>query len=40
MLGFGAEIGYKSMKLKIDDIDDISMDTDFNGVYGKLIWDF
>jgi outer membrane protein len=40
MLGFGAEIGYKSMKLKIDDIDDISMDADFNGVYGKLIWDF
>jgi outer membrane protein len=39
-LGFGVESGYKAFKLKIDDIDDLSMDADFNGIYGKLVWDF
>jgi outer membrane protein len=39
-LGFGVEGGYKAFKLKIDDIDDLSMDADFNGIYGKLVWDF
>jgi len=38
--GFGIEAGYKAMKIKIDDVDDFSMDTDFNGVYGKVVWDF
>jgi len=38
--GLGIEAGYKAMKIKIDDIDDFSMDTDFNGVYGKVVWDF
>jgi len=40
MLGFGVEAGYRVMKLKIDDVDDISMDADFSGAYGKVIWDF
>ncbi|NEW60972.1 TIGR04219 family outer membrane beta-barrel protein, partial [Sulfurovum sp. bin170] len=39
-LGFGVEAGYKSFKLKLDDIDDLSMDTDFSGAYGKVVWDF
>jgi outer membrane protein len=39
-LGLGFEAGYKSFKLKLDDIDDLSMDTDFNGLYGKVVWDF
>jgi len=39
-LGLGIEAGYKGMKLKLDDIDDLSMDTDFSGAYGKLVWDF
>jgi len=39
-LGLGLEAGYKTMKLKLDDIDDLSMDTDFSGAYGKLVWDF
>jgi outer membrane protein len=39
-LGVGIEAGYKLMKLKLDDIDDLSMETDFSGVYGKLVWDF
>jgi len=40
LLGIGAEVGYKIMKIKIDDIDDISIDADFDGVYGKVVWDF
>jgi len=39
-LGLGLEAGYKTLKIKLDDIDDLSMDTDFSGVYGKLVWDF
>jgi len=39
-LGLGLEAGYKTMKLKLDDIDDLSMDSDFSGAYGKLVWDF
>ena len=39
-LGLGLEVGYKSMKLKLDNIDDMSMDSDFSGAYGKLVWDF
>ncbi len=40
IIGFGVEAGYKTFKIKIDDVDDMSMDTDFSGIYGKLIWDF
>jgi outer membrane protein len=39
-LGLGLEAGYKTMKLELDDIDDLSMNTEFSGVYGKLVWDF
>lgn len=39
-LGLGLEAGYKTMKLQLDDIDDLSMDSDFSGAYGKLVWDF
>ncbi len=39
-LGLGLEGGYKTMKLKLDNIDDFTMDTDFSGAYGKLVWDF
>lgn len=38
--GLGLEAGYKTLKLKLDDVDDTSMDTDFSGAYGKLVWDF
>jgi outer membrane protein len=40
LLGLGLEAGYKTMKLKLDNIDDLSMDSDFSGAYGKLVWDF
>jgi len=39
-LGLGLEAGYKTMKLKLDGIDNLSMDTTFSGAYGKLVWDF
>jgi len=39
-LGFGLEAGYKTMKLKLDNVDELTMDTDFSGAYGKLVWDF
>ena len=40
LLGLGVEVGYKAMKIKIDDVDDFTMNTDFSGAYGKLVWDF
>jgi len=40
MLGLGIEAGYKTLHLTIDDIDDTSLDADFSGVYGKIVWDF
>jgi len=39
-LGFGLEGGYKTMKLKLDDVDDLSLDSTFSGAYAKLVWDF
>lgn len=39
VVGFGIEVGYKSLKIKIDNVEDFSMDANFNGVYGKLVWD-
>jgi len=39
-LGLGVEAGYKTMKLELDDIDDLTMKSDFSGAYGKLVWDF
>jgi len=40
LLGLGLEAGYKTMKLKLDNVDDLTMDSDFSGAYGKLVWDF
>jgi len=39
-LGFGIEAGYKLFKINIEDVSDFSMDTNFDGFYGKLVWDF
>jgi len=39
-LGLGVEAGYKTMSLKLDNVDDVSMDTQFSGAYGKIVWDF
>jgi len=39
-LGLGLEAGYKTMRLDIKDIEDLSMESDFSGAYAKLVWDF
>jgi len=39
-LGLGLEGGYKTMKLKLDDVDDLNIDSTFSGAYAKLVWDF
>ena len=39
-LGLGLEGGYKIMKLELDDVDDLSMQSDFSGAYAKVVWDF
>ncbi len=39
-LGLGLEGGYKTMKLKLDDVDDLTLDSTFSGAYAKLVWDF
>ena len=39
-LGLGLEGGYKTMKLKLDNVDDLSLDSTFSGAYAKLVWDF
>ena len=39
-LGLGLEAGYKTMKLELDDVDDLFMKSNFSGAYGKLVWDF
>ena len=39
-LGLGLEGGYKSMKLKLNDVDDLNLDSTFSGAYAKLVWDF
>lgn len=38
--GLGLEVGYKTFSLVLDEIDDTSMNADFSGVYGKVVWDF
>jgi hypothetical protein len=40
MLGFGIEAGYKAFRMKFDDVDNLGMNSDYHGVYGKVIWDF
>ena len=39
-LGFGIEAGIKKLKFKIDDIDDVTADIDFTGLYAAAVWDF
>ncbi len=39
-MGLGLEGGYKAMKLKLDDVDDLTLDSTFTGAYAKLVWDF
>ena len=39
-LGLGFEGGYKSMKLKLNNVDDLTLDSTFSGAYAKLVWDF
>jgi len=38
--GVGVEAGMKKLKLKLDDIDDITADVDFTGIYLSVVWDF
>jgi len=40
MLGLGVEAGFKMFKLKLDDVDDITADIDFKGLYAAVVWDF
>ena len=39
-VGLGLEGGYKTMKLKLDNVDDLNLDSTFSGAYAKLVWDF
>ena len=39
-LGLGLEGGYKAMKIKLDDVNDMSLDSTFSGAYAKVVWDF
>ena len=39
-LGLGLEAGVKMVKLKLDDVEDITADIDFKGVYAAVVWDF
>jgi len=39
-LGLGLEAGYKTMKLELDNVDNVSMNSEFSGAYAKLVWDF
>lgn len=39
-LGLGLEGGYKALKIKLDDVDDLSLDSTYSGAYAKLVWDF
>ena len=39
-LGLGLEAGIKTIKFKIDDIDDVTADIDFTGGYAAIVWDF
>jgi len=40
VIGLGLEAGMKMLKLKLDDVDDVTADIDFTGVYAALVWDF
>ena len=38
--GFGIETGYKVMHLKFDEVDDLNVENNFSGLYGKLVKEF
>jgi hypothetical protein len=38
--GMGLEAGYKVMHLKLDNIDNLNMKSEFSGAYGKLVMGF
>ena len=38
--GVGVETGYKVMHLKFDEVDDLNVENDFSGLYGKLVKEF
>ena len=38
--GLGIEAGVKRTKFKLDDIDDVTADVDFTGLYISAVWDF
>jgi len=38
--GLGLEAGVKMVKLKLDDVEDITADVDFKGLYAAVVWDF
>ena len=39
-MGLGVEAGMKLIKFKLDDVDDVTADIDFSGIYASLVWDF
>jgi outer membrane protein len=39
-LGFGAEVGFRSMRLTIDDVDDVDADVDIKGIYAGVTFSF
>ncbi len=40
LLGLGVEAGIRLMKFKLDDVDDVTADVDFNALYAAVVWDF
>ncbi len=40
IFGLGVEAGVKMLKFKLDDIDDVTADVDFTGIYAAAVWDF
>ncbi len=38
--GLGLEAGVKMVKLKLDDVEDVTADIDFKGLYAAVVWDF
>jgi outer membrane protein len=39
-MGLGVEAGVKMLKLKLDDVEDVTADIDFKGLYAAVVWDF
>lgn len=40
MLGFGVELGYRTIDLQLDDIDDVAIDSTFDGAYLSATFHF